>query len=141
RFGGALRTYESRSKRAAGADTELAIDAREVGLDRADAHEECRGDFLVRAALDGEVGDALLCLGEPFRAWGPAANPPELRTGLGAQDRGPEPLEDGKRLLEHVARGPLLLSAPQRRAEAEQRTPTLERKGDAVELGERPLER
>ena len=42
---------------AARADVELAVDARQVRLDRADAHEQRRADLAVAHALGDELGD------------------------------------------------------------------------------------
>src|SRR5262249_52685140 len=42
------------------ADAELRMDAREERLDRGDADEQLRGEFLVRRAVRHELGDALV---------------------------------------------------------------------------------
>ena len=62
-----------------GADAELAVDAREVRLDRADAHEELGGDLLVRAAPARELRDAMLGLGQLVGERAAPADPLELR--------------------------------------------------------------
>ena len=57
----------------------------------------------------------------------PAADPPQLGTGLLRPEPGAELLEDRERLLERLARGLLLLGLSTHRAEAEQRAAALER--------------
>ena len=87
------------------ADGELAVDARQMVLDRLRAEEERRGDLAVRQALGDELGDAPLLRGERLggvaRALGrlPRAGETQLVARAGLPRLGPEPLED----LEQVA--------------------------------------
>ena len=90
---------------AARADAELAVDAREVGLDRLRAEEEVRGGLLVRRPAGDAAGDLLLLVREPVAVALRAARdalpgpgqlaPGALRPGLRA-----ERLEAGERLPE-----------------------------------------
>ena len=123
------------------AHAELAVDVGKVGLDRAHAHEELGGDLLVGAALGGKFGDPPFGLGQLLGGGCAAADPRQLGAGLLRPESGAELVEDRKRLLERLPRGPLLLRLPAHGAEAEQRTAALERVRMGVELGECAVER
>src|SRR5438552_14080833 len=93
---------------AARAHPELAIDASEVSLDRLRTHEQAVRDLLVGSPGHGQLGD--LALGGSEIAWrrGATAYPLQLVSGFGRPQLRAELLEDGRRLCQRVARGPLV---------------------------------
>ena len=66
----------------AGADAELAVDARQSRLDRVLGEEERGRDLSVRSPLGDELGDPSLGLGQLPGRRRPAADPRELGTCL-----------------------------------------------------------
>ena len=122
------------------ADAELAVDVREVRLDRAHAHEELGGDLLVGAALGRELGDPPLGLGQLVGGRRAAADPPELRPRLLRPQPRAQLLEDRERLLERLAGGPLLLRLPAHRRPGRAACGRARAGRAAVQLGEGALE-
>src|SRR5829696_1673705 len=124
----------------AGADAELAVDARQRRLDRVLREEERRRNFAVRAALGDEHGDPPLRLRQLVARRCPAADPCELGPRLLGPERRAQLLEGGACLLERRAGGAATLRAALRPAEREQRARAMERVGRPVVFGERSLE-
>src|SRR5262245_60936562 len=102
-FGGFLHRDREQSGEFGTPHPELSIDVGQVRLDRAHAHEELGGDLLVRTALGGELGDALLRLGQLLFGGPPPADATELRPGLVRPQPCAELVEDRERLLERLA--------------------------------------
>jgi hypothetical protein len=95
------------------ADAELAIRAREVGLDRALAHEQLGSDLAVGPALRRQLGDALLGRREHIAIAGTtAAEPRDLLARTLCPRLGAQLGEDRARGLERRTYGAALLGAP-----------------------------
>ena len=112
-------------------DLELAVDAREVDLDRLRRDEERLGDVLVRHVLGGHLGDAALARGQRLE---PAQHQP-ARAGAGRRELGLRPLLEAggaelvrelEALAEVLARVGALVAAAQRGAELDERLRVLE---------------
>ena len=119
RFGEPLQFGQPSCECGARADAELRVDARQLGLDRLRRHEERRGDFLVRAALGDELGDA--ALGRRQHAFGAPspADAPRARSRALARPRPRRPSDRKVRSAASEARARASarrLNAPQRHA-------------------------
>jgi hypothetical protein len=68
------------------------------------AHQERSGDLFVRATGGRELGDPLLGLGEPVRAWTAAGDPRQLGAGLTGPGSRRGLLEDRDSLLQPKGR-------------------------------------
>jgi hypothetical protein len=131
---------ESASELGSRPNIQLAVGAGEMRLDRAEAHEELGGDFLVRSALCGEPCDPPLRLGQVVRGRRSSADSPQLRPRLLGPEPRSEVLEDGERLLERVTSRSPLLRLPSDHTEAKTRAPALEGPAGLGLLAERTLE-
>src|SRR5918999_283752 len=117
--------------REARADPELAVDAREVDLDRLRCDEQRLGDLAVRVSLGRHLGDAALAgrervdAAEGDAAW-PRAGRAQLRLGLLAQWCGSAVRRQLDRTSKYVPCFRPAISAAQRRPELGQRLRQLE---------------
>ena len=84
-----LRFGETRGELSARADVELAVDPREVRLDRLHAQVELRRYFLVRTAGRDELGDPPFRVSERVRRGRSAADPGKLCTRPGRPSGAP----------------------------------------------------
>jgi hypothetical protein len=76
------QTLQSGRQLGAGADPQLAVDAGQVGLDRAQGDEQVVGHFLVVAAGGDQFGDLGLGLGEGQGGRWSSADAGQLLSGL-----------------------------------------------------------
>ena len=109
-----------RASGGAGANAELAIDARQGRLDGVLGEEEGCRDLSVRAALGDERGDPALGLGELAVRCSAAADARQLGARLRGPQRRAELIEACARVLERLPGGAALLRAPLRAPEREQ---------------------
>src|SRR6266536_1431259 len=135
---------DPRAELGAGANAELAVDTREVRLDRLRT-DECRLRHLaVRQAGRRQLGDESLRLRELVRRATPRRDARELGACALDPRRSAEPLEDLERLGQRRGRCPSLLRPPEQLTPREQRPAELERKlrrGRTVEALESSVRR
>jgi hypothetical protein len=124
----------------AGADAELAVDARQVGLHGAGAHEQRPGDLLVGASGGGQLGDLGLGRGDGGRGGRAQADAAKLGLGPLGPQGGAELLKGCQGLLEGGRGGGFLAVAAQDDAVGVQGAGQLEREAQPLVLGERVLE-
>src|SRR4029453_18130373 len=113
------RVVELASELRARANTELAVDLRQRGLDRALRNDEGGRDLPVRFPFGDELGDASLARREPLAGRRAAADPRELGPRLPPRERGAALLERLQGGPERVARVPLLPCPSLERAQHE----------------------
>src|SRR5919202_3599257 len=101
---------EPRAELGAGVDPELAVYAREVGLDGLGADERGGSDLAIGQSRGGEPGDSLLGRGQLVGVWC-AAEPRELIARMPGPQRRPDLLAQSVRVFEGLPCLALLLAA------------------------------
>src|SRR6266568_8059124 len=131
-FAGAPARSGPRGKLRARADAKLAVDLGQVPRDGLCAQRERPGDLFVCPPGAHQRDDPLLGLRQLSAAGRPAADAAKLAARLVRPQAGAELVEDAQRLLQCLARRPLLLPAALDGAKGKQGAPALEG------LGRRP---
>src|SRR5262245_59664550 len=122
-------------------NAQLLVDALQVRLDGARAHEQRVGGLLVGPALGDEGRDLLLRVGQLERRGAPAANPCQLRFSSVRPETSASTGEDVAGGVELLSRDPLLLRPAVDLAENEPGTGYLEREIELLEQRDRAARR
>src|SRR6516162_8642029 len=125
---------------AAGGDAKLAVDPREVGLDRSHGDVELGGDLLVGPSIRDQIGDSPFRLGQSPRLRCRTADSLELLTRALDPERRAELVEAKPGVAQHLAGLAPTLRPPERHTVEEQRPCALEALPVEIVAGERRLE-